>query len=263
MKRIAIITGASSGLGYEYTRQLASYRHIDELWLFARRRDRLEALASEISGTQSSPRVQIFPTDLSGAAGVTAFETVLHTNSGFIIDTLVNNAGFGTYGPFEETPKQRELDMIDLNVYTLTGITHAVLPFLAKDSRIINVASLAAFIPLGNFAVYAATKAYVLSFSYGIGAELADKGIIVTAVCPGPVSTEFAKVASNGARTEVLKGQDPVKVVTHSLRCADKKKPIAILTIKWKFKAFMSRFISRWGFARYTFIHEKRPVDLK
>ena len=171
----------------------------------------------------------------------------------------MNNAGFGTYGPFEETPVQRELDMINLNVYALTGITHAALPYLRKGSRIINVASLASFIPLGNFAVYAATKAYVLSFSCGIGAELADRGITVTAVCPGPVSTEFAAVASNGARKEVLKGIDPVRVAAHSLTCAKKGKSTAILTSKWKFKAFMSRFMGRFFFARYTYVHEKRP----
>lgn len=263
MKRVAIITGASSGLGYEYARQLASRRNVDELWLFARRKNRLETLASEISRIQDAPQIQIFATDLSGATGVIAFETVLHANTDVIIDTLVNNAGFGTYGTFEETPKQRELDMIDLNIYTLTGITHTALPYLKEGSRIINVASLAAFIPLGNFAVYAATKAYVLSFSYGIGVELADKGITVTTVCPGPVSTEFAQVASNGARPEVLKGQNPIKVVAHSLRCTDKRKPIAILTIKWKFKALMSRFVGRWFFARYAFLHEKRPVNTK
>lgn len=260
MKRIAIVTGASSGLGYEYARQLAATRELDEIWLFARRKERLEILSSDISQFPGAPRVRIFPGDLSGAPGLARFESVIHDNPDIVIDTLVNNAGFGTYGPFAETPVQRELDMIDLNVYALTGITHSALPYLQKGSRIINVASLAAFIPLGNFAVYAATKAYVLSFSCGIGAELADRGITVTAVCPGPVSTEFAAVASNGARKEVVGGKDPVRVVAHSLRYADRKKPVAIYAVKWKFKAFLSRFIGRFFFARYTYVHEKRPV---
>lgn len=281
MKRIHIITGASSGLGAEYTRQLAKTRPADEIWIFARRKDRLEKLAAEIAGYDKSPRIKIFPADLSGSAGVSAVTTALREESlhktaeneqpttpgepvsddkpAIIIDTLVNNAGFGTYGPFEETPAERELNMIDLNVYALTGITHAALPYLEKESRIINVASLAAFIPLGNFAVYAATKSYVLSFSCALGAELKDKGITVTAVCPGPVSTEFAQVASNGARNNVVGGKDPEKVVAHSLRCTDRKRPVAVYAIKWKFKAFMSRFVGRVFFARHTYVREKRP----
>ena len=281
MKYIQIVTGASSGLGAEYARQLAETRPVDEIWLFARRKDLLEKLAAEIqataesSGTPAPPKVRIFPADLAGSTGVSIVTNALrdaekdqratsgqsdaHNESGIIIDTLINNAGFGTYGTFEETPAERELDMIDLNVHALTGITHAALPYLQKGSRIINVASLAAFIPLGNFAVYAATKAYVLSFSCGIGAELADRGITVTAVCPGPVSTEFAQVASNGARKNVVGGKDPGKVVAHSLRCADRKRPMAIYAVKWKLKAFLSRFVGRAFFARHTYLHEKRP----
>lgn len=281
MKQIHIVTGASSGLGAEYARQLAEKRPVDEIWLFARRKTRLEELAAEITTTATSssaavtPKIKIFPVDLAGSAGVSIVlnalreaeselltsrgETLVNDEPALVIDTLVNNAGFGTYGTFEETPVDKELDMINLNVYTLTGITHAALPYLKDGSRIINIASLAAFIPLGNFAVYAATKAYVLSFSCGIGAELADKGITVSAVCPGPVSTEFAQVASNGARINVVDGKAPAKVVAHSLLCADHKKSIAIYAIKWKFKAFMSRFVGRSFFARHTYLHEKRP----
>jgi len=262
MKCIHIITGASSGLGAEYARQLATERPADELWLFARRKERLESLRTELSLKKPDLSVRLFPVDLAGSAGVDTVRTILTEQSSeeeLRIDTLVNNAGFGTYGPFHETPVERELEMIDLNIYTLTGITHAALPYLSKGSRIISIASLASFIPLGNFAVYAATKAYVLSFSCGIAAELADRGITVTAVCPGPVSTEFSAVASNGARTEVLHGEDPVRVVKHSLKCAEKGKHTAILTPKWKFKAFMSRFMGRFFFARYTYVHEKRP----
>lgn len=266
MKKILIVTGASSGLGAEYARQLPKTRHADELWLFARRRDRLEQISKEISAVteNASLTIRIFETDLSGATGVAAFEEILAEQASndsvkIVIDTLVNNAGFGTYGPFEETPREKELSLLDINVYALTGITHAALPFLESGSRIINVASLAAFIPLGNFAVYAASKSYVLSFSYALAAELSEKGILVTAVCPGSVSTEFANVASNGARKKVLNGKDPVKVVTHSLNCVKKGKVLAVMGFPWRVKAFASRFIGRYFFARYTFLHEKRP----
>lgn len=265
MKKIIIVTGASSGLGAEYARQLAKIRKVEELWLFARRRDRLEELSKEISESveKNTLIIRIFETDLAGPAGVAAFDTILAKQAAgteqIVIDTLVNNAGFGTYGPFDETPRERELSMLDINVYALTGITHAALPFLQTGSRIINVASLAAFIPLGNFAVYAASKAYVLSFSCALAAELSEKGILVTAVCPGPVSTEFAKVASNSAREIVFNGKDPVKVVAHSLRRVNAGKHIAIMSVAWRFKAFASRFIGRYFFALHTFIHEKRP----
>ena len=177
----------------------------------------------------------------------------------FVIDTLVNNAGFGTYGPFEETPVERELEMVELNITSLTGICGAALPYLDSGSSIINVASLAAYIPLGNFAVYAASKSYVRSFSLALAAELKDKGIHVLALCPGSVSTEFANVASNGARKEVLGGKPVDKVVRHALICQQKGKKIALWAFKWKFNAFMSRFVGHYFFARHTYLHEKRP----
>lgn len=266
MKRIIIVTGASSGLGSEFARQLARTRNADEIWLIARRKDKLEILADELSGARngkSNPAPRVIAFDLGGASGVRHFQKLLEeerATGDFAIDTLVNNAGFGTYGTFRETPLDRELEMIDVNVYALTGFCHAAIPFMGKGSMIINVASLAGFIPLGNFAVYGATKAYVLSFSTALAAELADSGIFVSTVCPGPVDTEFASVASNGAREKVVDGKNPAAVVAHSLREAGKGRHISIMAAKWKFKAFMSRFMGRYFFARYTFVHEKRPT---
>ncbi|UKI56616.1 MAG: SDR family NAD(P)-dependent oxidoreductase [Treponema succinifaciens] len=127
----------------------------------------------------------------------------------FKINVLVNNAGFGTYGEFAKTDIMREMKMIDLDCTSLTGITGFAIPYMQKGSRIINVASLASFLPLGNFAVYGACKSYVLSFSVALAAELKHKGIKVTALCPGPVSTEFADVASRGARKKVRHGLSP------------------------------------------------------
>ena len=174
---------------------------------------------------------------------------------------MVNNAGYGTYGTFEDTSLERQLGMIDLNVYSLTGICYAALPYLQKGSLVINVASLASFAPLGNFAVYGATKAFVYSFSLALAAELEPKGIFVETLCPGPVDTEFANVASLGARKVVKDGKSPEKVVAHCLKCVSQKRYISIMALKWKFKAFMSRFISKIWFARYTYKHEKRPSN--
>ena len=133
------------------------------------------------------------------------------------------------------------------------------MPYLKKDSVIINTSSLAAYMPLGNFAVYAATKAYVLSFSKALAAELKDKGIKVHALCPGSVSTEFANVASNGARPEVKGGIPPQKVVAQCLNRAFKGKMTSLYRLKWKCLAFMSHFVSGKFVARFTYKYNKRP----
>lgn len=278
MKRIAIITGASSGMGSEFTKELFlnsenyKFGKFDEIWILARRSDRLKNLkydlekAAENNCSKEYPEITAIEIDLSGTKGVTAFNAILKTtkkveskNGGFEIGLLINNAGFGTYGEFTETPLDKELEMIDTNCSTLTGLCGLAIPFMNEKSTIINVASLAAFLPLGNFAVYAATKSYVLSFSVALAAELKDKGIHVLAMCPGSVSTEFANVASNGARKEVLHGYPADKTVKHALKCASNKKHIALWAHKWKITAFFSRFIGRFFGARFTFIHNKRP----
>lgn len=273
MKRIIIVTGASSGLGREFALQLAKERTADEIWLLARRKDKLQSLSRELaqdisastktSKNNDNPVPRVVEIDLSGKKGVSKFDELLKKEAGskkdFVVDTLVNNAGFGTYGTFKETDINRQLEMIDVNVSSLTALCFLVLPYMQKGSLIINVASLAGYIPLGNFAVYGATKAYVLNFSVALAAEVADSGIFVSTVCPGPVDTEFANVASNGARVKVVDGRSPAAVVSHCLACIKKGKPIAVMAPKWKFKAFFSRFVSRYGFARYSFVHEKRP----
>ena len=165
------------------------------------------------------------------------------------------------YGPFAETPVERELALVELNVTSLTGICGAALPYLDRGSSIINVASLAAYIPLGNFAVYAASKSYVRSFSLALAAELKDRGIHVMALCPGSVATEFAKVASNGARKEVLHGKPVDKVVRHALVCQKKGRHVALWAFKWKFNAFMSFLVNHYRFARHSYLHHKRPYQ--
>ncbi|WP_407435302.1 SDR family NAD(P)-dependent oxidoreductase [Treponema sp.] len=277
MKRICIVTGASSGMGKEFVKEIFTnsekynFGKIDEIWILARRIDRLTeiqfdmSLIAEKNTSKEYPRIIPIEANLAGRAGVNAVKALLKTeqmtekNDGFEIALLINNAGFGTYGEFTQTPIEKELDMIDLNCTSLTGITGIAVPFMNRGCTIINIASLAAFIPLGNFAVYAATKSYVLSFSVALAAELKEKGICVTAVCPGSVSTEFANVASNGARKEVLHGKSAPKTVLHALKSASKRRVIALWAFKWKFNAFMSRFIGRFAGAWFTYKYAKRP----
>lgn len=267
MKQIAIITGASSGLGEEFTRQVCEKYNYDEIWIIARRADKLETLAASLNANKNFQIVRPVALDIAGKEGVERLKAFIKEEdeklhkieSGIEIGLLINNAGFGTYGPFEETSITRQMDMIELNCTTVTGICGIALPYLKKGSVIINTASLAAFLPLGNFAVYGATKSYVLNFSVALAAELHDKGIKVCALCPGSVSTEFANVASNGARKEVKNGIPPQKVVAQCLHRAFKDKRLALYRPKWRFTAFMSRFVGRYLGARYTYKYNPRP----
>ncbi len=268
MKHVIIITGASSGMGAEFARQIYNSDTYDkttepvEMWLISRSHHKILQIAESLAGKKI--KVRVFSMDFSGRTGTDIFKATINaesTSDPFTVDLLINNAGVGTYGPFFDTDTEKEMDMIDLNCTSLTGITGFALPFMPRGSTIINVSSLAAFMPLGNFAVYAATKAYVLSYSVALAAELKEKGIKVCALCPGSVSTNFANIASNGARKEVLHGKDPVKVVKHCLKKAKKGKHIILWAPKWKFISFMSRFISRYTVARFTYLFNKRPYN--
>ena len=269
MKRICIVTGASSGMGECFARQLAEEgrESSDEIWIVARRGDRLEKLKAEIeqeTAGKETPRIVPLALDIAGKAGAQRFKEKLDEEKDkgtFCISVLVNNAGFGSYGEFADTDPEREMDMVDLDCTSLTGITGYALPYMGRGARIINVASLASFLPLGNFAVYGACKAYVLSLTVALRAELKGRGIKVTALCPGPVSTEFANVASRGARKEVRHGLSAEKTVAHCLKKSRKGKLYAIMAFKWKFKAAASRFVGRYAGAWFTWRYCKRPSN--
>ena len=189
----ALITGASSGIGEAFARLLATQG--TDLILVARSKDKLYRLSEELA-EKHGIRADVIVADLSAAnAARQVHEEV--TGRGLSVDLLVNNAGFGSYGFFGELPLERESQEITLNVTALVELTHLFLPeMLAKRSgAIINVASTAAFQPLPYMAVYAATKAFVLSFSEALWAECRLRGIRVLAFCPGPVDTGFAAAA--------------------------------------------------------------------
>ncbi len=202
---VAIVTGASSGLGREYAKQLAPRHEVDEIWLVARRKERLRELAGELVGAEG----RVFAVDLTDAEQMTGFFDQLEREQP-TVTWLVNNAGYGKIGPFENIDIDAHLGMIDLNVRALTEMTQRVLPWCTRGSKILQVASSAGFAPMGNLAVYAATKAYVLSLSNALAAELGPRGIKVTAVCPGPVDTEFQEIAHRSGEHRI-----PGLVVAH------------------------------------------------
>ena len=188
MKPIVLITGASSGIGVALAKVFAAHGH--ELALVARRQDRLEALAEDIAAT-GRPRPTVITADLERRDGASAIAAEL-SSLGLEPATVVNNAGFGLRGAATTLSRDEQLAMIDLNVRALTELSLMFVDSVARHrGGILNVASLAAFLPGPGMVVYYASKAYVLSFSEALHRELADRGVRVTALCPGPVPTEF------------------------------------------------------------------------
>jgi short-subunit dehydrogenase len=188
MKPVALITGASAGIGQELARVFAAHGH--DLVLVARREARLAALADEIAAT-GRPRPTVLAIDLERRDAVPELASTLAAQDAEPA-VVVNNAGFGLSGSAAELDRNEQLAMIDLNVRTLTELSLAFVPSLERRrGGILNVASVAAFLPGPGMAVYYATKAYVLSFSEALHQELAPRGVRVTALCPGPVLTEF------------------------------------------------------------------------
>ena len=190
----ALITGASAGLGWEFASQLAT--QADSLVLVARRTERLGELRSELTGRFPNLQIRVRATDLSDRVQLEELCEWLG-QEGISVDLLVNNAGLGDLGAFATSDPKRVDEMILVNMLALTSLTRHLLPAMLAQRRgaILNVSSSAGFLPLAGFAVYAATKAYVTSFSEGLRAELRGTGVIVTALCPGPVHTEFSQAA--------------------------------------------------------------------
>ncbi|MEJ2720967.1 MAG: SDR family oxidoreductase [bacterium] len=191
----ALITGASGGIGYELAKLIAVDGH--DLVLVSRNENRLKHVAEEFEGEYGTT-ASVLPMDLAYPHSPDdVFEAV--ANAGIEIDVLVNNAGFGINGAFHERPLAEQMEMIQLNVTSLVHLTGLFLPGMLerRHGRIMNVSSVAAFQPGPFMAIYYATKAFVLSFSEAIASELRDTGVAVTAVCPGPTTTDFQKRAGN------------------------------------------------------------------
>jgi uncharacterized protein len=188
MKPVVLITGASSGIGVALAKVFAAHGH--ELALVARRQDRLDALAQDIAATGRA-RPTVITADLERRDGASAIAAEL-SSLGLEPAIVVNNAGFGLRGAATALSRDEQLAMIDLNVRALTELSLMFVDSVARHrGGILNVASLAAFLPGPGMAVYYASKAYVLSFSEALHRELAERGVRVTALCPGPVPTEF------------------------------------------------------------------------
>ncbi|MEJ2880528.1 SDR family NAD(P)-dependent oxidoreductase [Pedobacter sp. GR22-6] len=210
MKQYILITGASSGIGYEMVQQLAALEY--NLIITARSEDKLVAMQQELT-SRYGITVHHIATDLiNKAQAVHLFNHV--KNSGYLVSHLVNNAGFGEYGSFLETPLEKELDMIDLNVSSLVILTKLFARDMAarKSGRIMNVSSVIAYLPFPYQSVYSATKAFVLAFSQTIAAELKGTGVVVTTLAPGVTETAF--ISEQMREINLLKSNKPSPVKT-------------------------------------------------
>jgi len=241
LSKVALVTGASSGLGVEFARQLSKRGH--RLVLVARRKDRLDELAKELGNARA---VAI---DLSKKDAAAKLIADIDGN-GEIVDLLVNNAGFGLIGRFAKLDAKRERQMIDLNVGALTDLCRAVAPAMIerKSGAILNVASTAAFQAGPGMGVYFATKAFVLSLSEALHEELKPHGVKVSCLCPGPTRTEFGDVA--GLKGDLGKvfdklAMDPATVVRLGLNGLDRNRAIVITGKLNKLGAAGTRLLPR------------------
>jgi short-subunit dehydrogenase len=219
----ALITGASSGLGEEFARQLAAQGA--NLVLVARSVNKLTGLAMLLK-QESKVQITVLPADLSSDEQMSRLVADVK-NRGLKIDLLVNNAGFGIFEEFVDAPLQRQIEEIDVNVRALVTLTHAFIPDMvaAKRGGVINIASTAAFQPLAGANVYAATKGFVLLFSEGLSLELEKSGVRVLASCPGPVATQF--FADMNPKLQANQMDQPVTVVRDTLRAFKRGKRVA------------------------------------
>ncbi len=192
---LAVVTGASSGIGEQFARRLAEEGR--PLLLVARRQERLDRLAERLRA-EHGVEASVLAADLTEAGAVDAVITAAAA-TGHRLGLVVNNAGFGEEGPFHAAGRQRQLDMVRLNVEAVVALTHAALAVLVPQGSgaVLNVASVVAFLPAPTSAVYAASKAFVLSFTEAVHEEVRALGVTVTAICPGATHTEFFENAGS------------------------------------------------------------------
>ena len=240
--KIAVITGASSGLGTEYAKAVDKMRQdIDEIWLIARREDKLKEVAALLN-----KKVRTLKCDITNKDCINEYVSLLKSENAEV-KLLINNAGFGKLGYFYEISTEDNAGMIRLNCEALTVMTSVTLPFMKENSEIINTCSIASFAPNSRMAVYSSTKAYVMSFSRALRQELKDRKINVLSVCPGPMETEFLSLAGIGkgdSKTfDTLPRDNAQKVAEHSLKASLKKKAVFADHVFYKFYRFASKVL--------------------
>ena len=229
--KIAVITGASSGMGREFVYAVDRDFVLDELWVVARRKDRLDALQARCRAT-----IRALPWDLSDKASFERYRALL-AEAQPEIAVLVNAAGYGLFGTFEEMELEPQLGIADVNDKALTAFCLLSLPYMKEGSAIINMGSNSSWQPVPYIAVYGASKAYVLSFSRALGRELKPRGVHVMCVCPGWIRTEFMDTAVHDDTIRYYdRGYTPEQVIAQAMKDLRKKKKVSILgaPVRWQ-----------------------------
>jgi short-subunit dehydrogenase len=241
--RWAVVTGASSGIGAEFARQLAARGM--HLVLAARRGDRLQNLADELDRRHAS-KCEVIAVDLSAPEGPRQLWEEIERR-GIEVHVLVNNAGFSHVSEIERAPRERLLELLRLNVMAATDLTYRALPgMLARRSgAVINVSSLTGFQPVAYMAVYAASKAYILHFSESLWAEARDHGVHVMALCPGTTRTELFDIAGVEGWLRKRRSHRPALVGRAALRCLRKKRPVCVPGLRNSFMTLFGRLLPR------------------
>lgn len=241
--KLAVITGASSGMGREFAKAIAKEEALDEMWLIARRLDRLEALSEELKNDYPTITFRPISLDLSDIESIKLYEMLLKKASPDLT-VLVNGSGFGKFGRFADVPMEDYANMIDLNSKSLVLLTQVSLPFMQKGAKIYNIDSLSSFQPVPYIAVYGATKSFVLSFSRAIGAELKPSGIRVLAICPGWVNTEFfSRAMKDDTITYFNRIFEPEDVVTRALKDMKRGKDVSILGFSIRLQVLATKLL--------------------
>ena len=237
--KIAVITGASSGMGREFVKQLTEKEAFDEVWVIARREERLQDLKKELGDF-----IKPIPLDLQAREDLIKYQKLLEENEPEVA-VLVNASGYGKFDAFENLDLDTQLGMIDLNAKALTAITYMTLPYLKRGSKVYQIGSLYSFQPVPYIGVYGATKAYVLSFTRAINAELRKTGIKMMAVCPGWVRTEFfdRAVVDNEVITYYNKFFTAKQVVTRAIRDMKKGKDVSVVGFSIRAQVLLTKLL--------------------
>ena len=225
---VAIITGASSGIGKEFVKQMAQYPDITEFWLIARREDKLKELADDLNVD-----CKILAIDLSTEQGLFQYLEVLKNNKPNV-KYVVNAAGYGKYGNYEVVDTKTAFNMIDLNVKALLFVTQETIPYIENGGYIIQIGSASTYNPLPNLNVYASTKSFIKHYSRALNFELKDKNISVTTICPGWVKTDFfarADIDTYSNKSFAKPMVNASDVVKKALKDAKKRKDISMYAL--------------------------------
>lgn len=239
-KNIAVVTGASSGLGKEFVKLLVKDNDVEEIWAIARNNNKLEQLSKKYGS-----KIKIFSIDLSNTKSIIDFSKILEANISNIL-YLINNAGFAKFCSYDDLSIEESINMIDLNCSGLVAMGLACIPYMKPGSHIINIASQASFQPLPYQNIYSSTKSFIRNYSRALNVELRDKGISVTAVCPGWIDTALYDRAIIGAKkaTNNFKGMvTPDKVAKKAVKDANKNKDMSIYSLYVKYCHIMAKFL--------------------